>query len=75
MTTRIRKGVYKIKSSTFYIVHDPTLEGNFKWVIYTPCDASRILFEGSGHDQLWQTKREALDGYKYFVEELIRSYE
>ena len=69
---RIEKGYYvgKIKGKVFYIIHNDDLEGELLWSIHFEDDQfGEMVFDINGEDQLWYTKREAMEMTNYFVEQ------
>jgi hypothetical protein len=67
--TRIEKGYYKgeIKGKVFYIIYNDDLEGELLWSIhFEDDDFGETVF--AEEDQLWYTKREAMEMANYFVE-------
>ena len=68
-TKRIEKGYYQgeEKGHTFFIIHNDDLEGELLWSIHFEDDlfGEKVFAE---EDQLWFTKREALEMTAYFIE-------
>lgn len=68
---RIEKGYYKgeIKGKVFYIIYNDDLEGELLWSIHFENDEfGETVFSENGEDQLWYTKREAMEMTNYFIE-------
>ena len=68
---RFEKGYYKgeIKGKVFYIIHNDDLEGELLWSIHFENNSfGETVFDENGEDQLWYTKREAMEMTNYFVE-------
>ena len=67
--TRIEKGYYKgeIEGKVFYIIYNDDLSGELLWSIHFEDDqfGEKVFAE---EDQLWYTKREAMEMTNYFVE-------
>jgi len=66
---RIEKGYYKgeIEGKVFYIIYNDDLEGELLWSIHFEDDQfeEKVLAE---EDQLWYTKREAMEMTELFIQ-------
>lgn len=68
-TKRIEKGYYQgeFKGELFHIIHNDDLEGELLWSIHFENDEfGEIVF--AEEDQLWFTKREAVERAVDFIE-------
>ena len=60
ITRKIEKGLYQVKGTTWYVEHDPSLDGELHWVLFNTNDDEMEKFYDSGNDQLRFTKKESL---------------
>lgn len=65
-TTRIEKGLYNVKKTNWYVEYDKTLDGENKWVIFSSDRNEMEEYYETGEDQLWFTKRAAIEQIEYF---------
>lgn len=69
---KITKGHYNetFKNIEFDIIKEDELEGNFKWaVVFKNYDLGCDIFAETEYDQLYSSKKEALDMSKTMINE------
>lgn len=71
-TRRIEKGYYvgQEKGYTFFIIYNDDLSGELLWSIHFEDDQfGEKVFDENGEDQLWYSKKEALEMTTYFIQQ------